>query len=229
MVLFRQLFDCESSTYTYLIADEKSREAAIIDPVFEQLERDAQLIDELGLDLKFALDTHVHADHVTSLGYLRERFGCLTGMSANGGADNADLKLTEKDRLKIGKLTLAVLETPGHTRTCLTYVLGDRIFTGDCLFVRGCGRTDFQSGDPGTLWDSVTRKIFTLPDSTLIYPGHDYRGHTVTTVGEEKTRNPRLTKTREDFIALMRALNLPEPKRMMEAVPRNLACGKNVA
>lgn len=226
MLIFRQLFDCESCTYTYLIGDSSTGQAAIIDPVAEQLERDSQIISDLGLKLAYALDTHVHADHVTSLGPLRERFACRTGMSAKGGAACADMQLKEGDRLALGAHVLQVIETPGHTDGCLTYSLGDRIFTGDCLFVRGCGRTDFQCGNAGRLFDSVTRKLFRMPDTTLVYPGHDYRGHTVSTIGEEKRLNPRLTKSRDEFIAFMNDLKLPDPKKMMEAVPRNLKCGE---
>jgi glyoxylase-like metal-dependent hydrolase (beta-lactamase superfamily II)/rhodanese-related sulfurtransferase len=228
-MLFRQLFDPESSTYTYLLADEATREAVILDPVLEQLPRDAELIRELGLRLVHALDTHVHADHVTALGALREAFGCETALSAKAGVGCADRAVREGDRVAFGAHTLVVRETPGHTNGCVTYVLDDArmAFTGDALLIRGSGRTDFQQGDARALYRSVREKIFTLPDDTLLYPAHDYKGRTVTTVGEEKRFNPRLGegKSEDEFVDLMAHLALAYPKKIDVALPANLACG----
>lgn len=232
-MLFRQLFDHESFTYTYLLADEESREAVLIDPVLEQLDRDASLIAELHLRLVHALDTHVHADHVTALGALRDRLGARTVVSARSGSGCPDVFVKEGDVVRFGALGLTVRETPGHTAGCITYVtLDERMaFTGDALLVRGCGRTDFQEGDARSLYRSVTEKIFTLPDACLLYPGHDYKGRTVTSVAEEKEHNPRLGggRTLEDFVRIMSELKLSRPKRMDEAVPANLACGQRPA
>ncbi len=228
-MLFRQLFDSESSTYTYLLADDATREAAIIDPVLEQADRDTTLVRELGLKLLYALDTHVHADHVTACGTLRDRLGCKTVLSERGGTGAPDLLVKEGDVLKFGRHGLEVLETPGHTNGCVTYVLTDRAmaFTGDALLIRGSGRTDFQQGDARTLFRSVRGKIFALPDETLLYPAHDYRGRTVTSVGEEKRHNPRvgLAKTEDEFVDIMANLGLAYPKQIDRAVPANLFCG----
>jgi sulfur dioxygenase len=228
-MLFRQLFDPESSTYTYLLADEATREAVLIDPVLEQTERDVALLRELDLKLVYALDTHVHADHVTSLGALRERVGCQTVLSARAGVGCADLAVKDGDRLRFGGHELEVRETPGHTDGCLTYVLGDEsmAFTGDALLIRGSGRTDFQQGDARTLYRSVHEKIFSLPDTALLYPGHDYKGRTVTSVGEEKRLNPRLGggKSEAEFADIMANLQLAYPRKIDVALPVNLACG----
>lgn len=228
-MLFRQMFEPETSTYTYLLADEDTREAVLIDPVRETLERDAEVLTELGLKLTHVLETHVHADHVTSAGLLRERFGARTVVSQDGGAPCADLLAKDGDVIRFGKHQLEVRQTPGHTNGCITYVEhGQRMaFTGDTLLIRGCGRTDFQQGDPHKLYRSVQDKIFCLPDDTCIYPGHDYKGRTVSTVGEEKRLNPRLGagKTEAEFVALMANLNLAYPKKIDEAVPANLKCG----
>lgn len=224
-MIFRQLFDADTSTYTYLLADEDTHEAVLIDAVDTQLERDLKLIDELGLWLTQALETHVHADHITASGQLRERTGCDIGVSAHGHVDCADLQLQEGNVIRFGNHELKVIETPGHTDSCLTYYCEGMLFTGDSLMVRLCGRTDFQQGDAGLLYDSVTGKLFTLPDDTLVYPGHDYRGHTRSTIGEEKQFNSRLTQPRDEFIRTMAGLNLPMPKRIEEAVPANLTCG----
>lgn len=229
-MIFRQLYDLESSTYTYLLADDCTKEAVLIDPVKEQIERDLKLIQELGLKLVTVLDTHVHADHITAAGQLRNRTGCKTGLSARYDVTCADLMLNQGDVVRIGEqVHIRVLETPGHTNGCLTYQCEDMVFTGDALLVRGCGRTDFQNGSARTLYESVTGKLFTLPDSTRVYPAHDYRGHMLSTIGEEKRLNPRLTKTREDFEAFMANLKLTFPKKIMEAVPANQACGLAVA
>jgi len=224
-MIFRQLFDQNTWTYTYLLADEASKEAVLIDPVIEKLERDLQLLDELGLSLKYVFDTHVHADHVTANGALRERTGCQTGVSEKGGAGCVSLQLKEGDQFNFGAYTIEVLETPGHTDGCLSFVCDNRVFTGDTLLIRGCGRTDFQQGDAGTLFDNITNKLYTLPDATWVYPGHDYHGMTRSNIGEEKAHNPRVSLGRDRFVAFMNDLNLAYPKRIHEAVPANLACG----
>jgi len=229
-VIFRQLFDPQSSTYTYLLADPATREGLLIDPVFEQARRDAALIDELGLKLAWTLDTHVHADHVTGAWLLREKLGSRIAISKASAADGADRYLESSNRLEFGKRHVEALSTPGHTNGCMTYVLDDRsaAFTGDALLIRGCGRTDFQQGDARTLFRSVREQIFSLPEHCLLYPGHDYRGLTVTSVGEEKLFNPRLGEAvgEGDFVGYMTHLGLPHPKQMEAAVPANLKCGK---
>jgi sulfur dioxygenase len=230
MLVFRQLFDPSSSTYTYLLADRNSNEAVVIDPVFEQVRRDAALIAELGLRLVYALETHIHADHVTGAWLLKQRTGCRIALSADSGAQGADRYLVADDVIAFGARNLQVRKTPGHTKGCLTYVLDDRsmAFTGDCLLVRGSGRTDFQEGDPAAMYRSVHQEIFTLPDDCLLYPAHDYRGLTVTSVGEERRFNPRLGgETGEsDFTGYMRNLRLAHPKKIDVAVPANLKCGR---
>jgi glyoxylase-like metal-dependent hydrolase (beta-lactamase superfamily II) len=227
-MIFRQLFDKESCTFTYLLGDGASRKAALIDPVVEHVDRDLRLVEELGLELQYIFDTHVHADHVTGAGALRTRTGAKTHFSARGGPACADVLLHDGDVVQLGALALRALATPGHTDSCMSYAVGDRVFTGDTLLVRGCGRTDFQQGDSALLWSSVHEKLFALPDATYVYPAHDYRGHTCSTVGEEKKWNPRLggSSTVESFVALMAALDLPAPAKIAEAVPANLACGK---
>jgi glyoxylase-like metal-dependent hydrolase (beta-lactamase superfamily II)/rhodanese-related sulfurtransferase len=230
MLVFRQLFDPLSSTYTYLLADRKNGEAVVVDPVFEQVRRDAALIAELGLRLVYAIETHVHADHVTGAWLLKQRTGCRIALSADSGAQGADRYLVADDVIVFGARNLQVRKTPGHTQGCLTYVLDDRsmAFTGDCLLVRGSGRTDFQEGDPAAMYRSVHQEIFTLPDDCLLYPAHDYRGLTVTSVGEERRFNPRLGgETGEtDFTGYMRNLRLAHPKKIDVAVPANLKCGR---
>ena len=230
MLIFRQLFDPPSSTYTYLLADERSGAAVIIDPVFEQVRRDAALIEELGLRLAYALETHIHADHVTGAWMLKRQTGCRIALSAAGGAEGADRYLVQDDVVAFGDRNLQVRQTPGHTSGCLTYVLDDRsmAFTGDCLFVRGTGRTDFQEGDPHAMYRSIHQQIFTLPDSCLLYPAHDYRGLTVTSVREERRFNPRLGGEigEGDFIGYMKNLRLAHPKKLEVAVPANLKCGQ---
>jgi sulfur dioxygenase len=226
-MLFRQLFDQETWTYTYLVADPDTQEAALIDPVIEQVERDFKLLNELGLTLKYCLETHVHADHVTGTGKLRELTQCQGIVPVNAHVACANHLIQHGEVLQVGAIEIRAIATPGHTDSHMAYfVNGDRVLTGDALFIRGCGRTDFQSGDSGTLYDSITQNLFTLPDDTLVYPGHDYRGHTVSTIDEEKQWNPRLVgRTREQFIELMNNLNLPNPKKIMEAVPANERCG----
>jgi sulfur dioxygenase len=230
MLIFRQVFDGPSSTYSYLLGDWDSREAVLIDPVFEQVRRDAALVEELGLTLVATLETHVHADHVTGAWLLRQRLGSRIGISAASGAEGADVYLRPGDRVDFGSRHLAVRATPGHTAGCVTYVLDDRsmAFTGDALLIRGCGRTDFQSGDADTLYRSVHQQIFTLPDACALYPAHDYRGLTATSVGEERRFNPRLggALSAGDFAGYMRNLRLAHPKKMDAAVPANLRCGR---
>jgi len=224
-MIFRQLFDHETWTFTYLLADAQSKEAILIDPVMEQAERDLKLLDELGLKLKYTLDTHVHADHVTAAGVLRDKTSCMTAVSEKNEVGCIDLHLKDGDELQFGAHTINVLETPDHTHGCLSFVCGERVFTGYTLFIRGCGRTDFQKGSAERLYDSISGKLYSLPDSTLVYPGHDYRGMCVSSIGEEKMHNPRVKLGREGFVGLMKNLNLPNPKKIHEAVPANLACG----
>jgi glyoxylase-like metal-dependent hydrolase (beta-lactamase superfamily II) len=227
-MLFRQLFDSETSTYTYLIADERTKEAVLVDAVLEQVERDRQLLRELGLTLRYCLETHIHADHITATGRLRELTGCQGIVPQNASAKCADRFLGDEEILRVGEVEIKAIATPGHTDSHNAYLVnGHRILTGDALLIRGCGRTDFQSGDAAVLYHSITQKLFALPEETLVYPGHDYRGHTVSTIGEEKQYNPRFVgKTKASFIELMAGLNLPNPKKIMEAVPANELCGK---
>ncbi|MBJ6764097.1 MBL fold metallo-hydrolase [Myxococcaceae bacterium JPH2] len=225
-MIFRQLFDAESSTYTYLIGDPVSRQAVLIDPVLEQVDRDLRRVSELGLKLTHVLDTHVHADHVTASGVLRERTGCEV-VGGEGGAPCANRHVKHGDTVQVGALSFQVLATPGHTDDSVSYLLGDRVFTGDALLVRSNGRTDFQNGNAGQLHDSITRVLFALPDDTLVFPAHDYQGHTATSIAEEKQHNPRLAgKSREDFIQVMENLRLPNPKKIHLAVPANRECGR---
>jgi glyoxylase-like metal-dependent hydrolase (beta-lactamase superfamily II) len=228
-MIFRQLFDIETSTYSYLLADPATREAVLIDPVLEKLERDLALVRELELQLLYTLETHVHADHVTAASRLREALGSKIALGAAAGARNADRALCDGERLRFGSRELEVRATPGHTNGCVTYVehAARVAFTGDALLVRGCGRTDFQEGDARTLFRSVRERILSLPDETLLYPAHDYTGRTVTTVAEEKRWNRRLglDVSEASFIRLMAELKLAHPKRMDVAVPANLQCG----
>lgn len=226
-MLFRQLFDQETWTYTYLIADAETKEAALVDPVIEQVERDLKLIKELELTLKYCLETHVHADHITGTGKLRELTDCEGIVPENAQVACASRLIEDGERLKVGDIEIQAISTLGHTDSHMAYrVNGDRVLTGDALLIRGCGRTDFQSGDAGTLYDSITQRLFTLPDDTWVYPGHDYRGQTISTIGEEKRWNPRLLgRSREEFIKFMNSLNLPDPKKIMEAVQANERCG----
>ncbi|HIK56931.1 MAG TPA: MBL fold metallo-hydrolase [Synechococcales cyanobacterium M55_K2018_004] len=227
-MLFRQLFDPETSTYTYLVADPETREAVLVDSVLEQVERDRQLLNELGLTLKYCLETHIHADHITGTAQLREATGCAGVVPENAQAACADRFIRDGEVLQVGSVTIQAIATPGHTDSHMAYLVnGTHLLTGDALFIRGCGRTDFQSGNAGQLYDSVTQRLFTLPDSTLVYPGHDYRGHTVSTIGEEKRWNPRFVgRDRDNFIQFMGSLNLPNPQKIMEAVPANERCGR---
>lgn len=223
----RQLFDNDSSTYTYLVWDEATREAAIIDSVREQLERDIRLIRELELNLKFALETHVHADHITASGLLRERLGCKVGVHTRVGSDCPDIKLDDDDLIPLGSQQLEVLYTPGHTDTDVCYLGDGVVFTGDILLIHGSGRTDFQSGDAALSYDSITGRLFTLPEETVVYPAHDYNGFTSSTIGEEKRFNPRLGggRSREAYIEIMQRMELDKPRLIDLAVPGNQACG----
>lgn len=227
-MIFRQLFDQTSSTYTYLLAD--SGEAILIDPVFEQARRDAALLHELGLRLAWTLETHVHADHITGAWLLREKLGSRIAVPAAGRAEGADRRLADGDELAFGSRAVAAMATPGHTAGCTSYVLDDRsmVFTGDALLVRGCGRTDFQEGNARQLFRSVRERLFGLPDECTVYPGHDYRGIAATSIGEEKRHNPRLAESigEEDFVGYMTHLGLAHPKQMDVAVPANLVCGR---
>lgn len=229
-MIFRQLFDPTSSTYTYLLGCGETGEAVLIDTVFEMHERDDALIRELGLRLRYVLDTHVHADHVTGAWLMKEAWRAEIVLSRRFGADHVDVPVDQGDVLAFGNLALEVRATPGHTGGCITYVTTDRAmaFTGDCLMIRGTGRTDFQSGSADLLWDSIRKQIFSLPDDCLIYPGHDYAGRTVSSVLEERRHNPRIggDARREDFVGYMNNMGLPHPKLIDIAVPANQTCGK---
>jgi len=225
-MIFRQLFDQTSGTYTYLLASRPGGEALIIDPVLEKVDRYLQLVRELDLKLVKAVDTHLHADHITGLGALRDRTRCITVMGEQTKADVVSMRVAEGDRVEIEGLRLNVLYTPGHTDDSYSYLLDDRVFTGDTLLIRGTGRTDFQNGDPRAQYDSIFGKLLKLPEATLVYPAHDYKGDTVSTIGEEKTFNPRLrVKSIDEYVALMNNLNLPNPKMMDVAVPANMRVG----
>jgi sulfur dioxygenase len=227
-MLFRQLFDQETGTYTYLIADPTAKEAVLVDPVLEQVERDLKLLRELDLTLKFCLETHIHADHITGTGKLRELTGCEGIVPENAHATCANRFVKHEEVLNVGEIKIRAISTSGHTDSHMSFLVnGTHLLTGDALLIRGCGRTDFQSGDAGTLYDHVTQRLFTLPEATLVYPGHDYRGNLVSTIGEEKQWNPRfIGRDRSQFIEFMGSLNLPNPKKIAEAVPANERCGK---
>ena len=225
-MVFRQLFDSVSSTYTYLIASRRGGEALIIDSVLEKVDRYIQLLDELDLKLVKAIDTHVHADHVTGMGALRDRTRCITAMGEQSGVDVVSQRIAEGDRIGIEGISLEAIYTPGHTDDSYCFLMGDRVFTGDTLFIRGTGRTDFQHGDAHAQYDSIFNKLLKLPDETLVYPGHDYKGDTVSTIGEERAFNPRLqVANAEQYAEIMDNLNLPNPKMMDVAVPKNLKVG----
>ncbi|MGR3278309.1 MBL fold metallo-hydrolase [Acaryochloris marina NIES-2412] len=230
-MLFRQLYDQESSTYTYLLADSKSHRALLVDTVLEQVERDFKLLQELNLTLSFCVETHIHADHITGTNQLQSKTGCLSVVPAQAHSACADRHLKDGEVLTLGNISLKAIATPGHTDGHHAYLVNrDRVLTGDALFIRGCGRTDFQSGDAGTLYDSVTQKLFTLPGATFVYPGHDYHGLTVSTIEEERQWNPRFKGSdRNAFIEFMNALDLPNPRKIMEAVPANEHCGRVVS
>lgn len=221
------MFDAESWTYTYLLADEESREAALIDIVQGQAERDAKVLQELNLQLKYLLETHVHADHITGVSALKKIFPqARSVVSRHGGVSCADIQADDGEVFYLGAIAIQALATPGHTDSCLCFVCENRVFTGDTLLIRGCGRTDFQQGDAGKLYDSITGKLFLLPDSTEVWPAHNYIGLTQSSIGEEKRLNPRLAdKSREEFITLMNQIQLAPPAKIMESVPANLKCG----
>ncbi|XP_018567867.1 persulfide dioxygenase ETHE1, mitochondrial [Anoplophora glabripennis] len=225
-LVFRQLFDSVSSTYTYLLADPGTRECILIDPVLEHAKRDFQLTKDLNLNLVYAVNTHMHADHITGTGSLKLLSGCKSIISSRSGAQ-ADIFVDEGDYITFGGHQLKVLSTPGHTSGCCSFYIAEQgmAFTGDALLIRGCGRTDFQEGSPELLYHSIHTKIFTLPDETLLYPAHDYKGQTVTSVDEEKRLNPRLTKTLEEFVHIMNNLNLSYPAQIDQALPANKVCG----
>lgn len=226
-MIFRQLFEPETSTYSYLLGCERTRRAIIIDPVVSEIDAYIELLQDLNLKLIYTMETHVHADHVTGAGLLREKLASKSVVHRDAGAMCADLLVTDGVMLQVGDLELEVRHTPGHTKGCVSYVMADRVFTGDALLIGGCGRTDFQQGDAGQLYDSITGKLFTLPPDTLVYPGHDYNGNTVSTIKQEMAKNPRLGggKSREEFIAIMRELKLAYPKFIDQALPANQSCG----
>jgi glyoxylase-like metal-dependent hydrolase (beta-lactamase superfamily II)/rhodanese-related sulfurtransferase len=228
-MIFRQLYDAVSSTYTYLLADEHSRQALLIDPVFEQIHRDLALLRELNLALKVVVDTHAHADHVTAAWMLKQKTGCRIALADAVGAQQVDLPLKHGDVIGVAGVSLEVRATPGHTNGCLSFVLADHsmVFTGDALLIRGCGRSDFQEGDAARLFDSITRQIFVLPDNCAIYPAHDYSGRTRSSVAEEKAFNPRVggDANERDFVQYMNAMQLPHPKKIDEALPANMRSG----
>src|SRR5712675_1823532 len=225
-MIFRQLFDGVSGTYTYLLASRRGGEAMILDPVIDKVDRYLQLIAELDLHLVKAVDTHLHADHVTGLGVLRDRTHCITVMGEMSKVDVVSMRVAEGDRLTIEGIALDVLYTPGHTDDSYSFLMGDRVFTGDTLLIRGTGRTDFQNGDARMQYDSIFGKLLRLPDDTMVYPAHDYKGDTVSTIGEENRHNPRLqVKSIDVYVALMNSLNLPNPKMMDVVIPSNMKIG----
>ena len=225
-MIFRQLFDSVSGTYSYLLASRRGGEALIIDPVLEKVDRYLQLVRELELKLVKAVDTHLHADHITGLGALRDRTRCITVMGEQSKADVVSMRLSDGDRLTIEGLALEAIYTPGHTDDSYSFIMPDRVFTGDTLLIRGTGRTDFQNGDARQQYESIFGRLMKLPETTLVYPAHDYKGETVSTIGEEKAFNPRLqVKSVDEYVALMNSLNLPNPKMMDVAVPANIHQG----
>ncbi len=225
-MFFRQLFDTTSSTYTYVLGDMATGAAVIIDPVIELLERDLALLKEQKLSLAWVLDTHVHADHVTGAKSLKAETGAKTAVGLACGAIGYDRSLVDDDEIRFGQIFLRAIATPGHTPGSMSFHCADRVFTGDTLLIGGCGRSDFQNGDSEALYYSITERLFTLDDDTLVYPAHDYKGRRVSSIGEEKALNPRLAgKTREDFVTLMCNLGLPPPKLLSVAVPANLQGG----
>jgi glyoxylase-like metal-dependent hydrolase (beta-lactamase superfamily II)/rhodanese-related sulfurtransferase len=225
-MIFRQLFDATSGTYTYLIASRRGGEALIIDPVLEKVDRYLQLVRELDVNLVKAIDTHLHADHITGLGALRDRTQCVTVMGEQTKADVVSIRVAEGDTVDVEGIALEALYTPGHTDDSYSYLMQDRVFTGDTLLIRGTGRTDFQNGDPRAQYDSIFNKLLKLPSETLLYPAHDYKGDTVSTIGEERACNPRLqVKSVDEYVDLMNNLKLANPKMMDVAVPANIHVG----
>lgn len=226
-MLFRQMFEKESSTYTYFLADLEAGEAILIDPVNVELKTYLELLQKLKLKLKYTFETHVHADHITASGQLRDETGCETVIHESAAANCISIKLKDGDELQFGKYKIKLIHTPGHTPCSSSYWVEDRVFTGDCLLINGCGRTDFQNGSAEEQWHSITSKLFALPPDTLVYPGHDYKKQRVSSVAQERDLNPRLAgKSMSEFINIMNNLNLAEPKMIHEAVPANQRCGK---
>jgi glyoxylase-like metal-dependent hydrolase (beta-lactamase superfamily II)/rhodanese-related sulfurtransferase len=226
-MIFRQIFDSNSCTYTYLLASRRGGEAVIVDPVLEKVDRYVQLLAELDLKLVKAIDTHLHADHITGLGELRDRTRCVTMMGEESAVDVVSMRVSDGEKIDIEGLTLTAMHTPGHTPCSYCFRLDDRVFTGDTLLIRGTGRTDFQNGDPAKQYESLFGVLLKLPDDTLVYPAHDYKGETVSTIGEERAYNPRLqVQSGEEYVALMRGLKLANPKMMDVAVPANSHIGK---
>ena len=226
-MIFRQLFDSDSSTYTYLLASRQGGEAVIIDPVLDSTNMYIELVHQLDLKLVYAIDTHTHADHITALGTLRDRTQCVTLMGEQTRADCVSRGVVDGEQIDVDGLSLQAIFTPGHTNESYSLVMPDRVFTGDVLLYRGTGRTDFQGGDPHKSWNSIINRLFRLSDETQVYAAHDYKGWTVSTIGEEKHFNPRLAgKTEQQYVDIMNNLKLPNPKLMDIAVTANLACGK---
>lgn len=227
-LIFQQLFESESSTFTYILADRDTREAVMIDPVLEKVDRDLQLIKELDLKLLYILETHVHADHITGAGKIADATGAQIALSAEANIEGSFKALKDGDVIRFGQHEIKVLTTPGHTNSCLCFLMSDRVFTGDTLMIRANGRTDFQEGSAKNLYENVRSKLFVLPDETLVYPAHDYKGFTSSTIGDEKKHNVRLNQQRklEDFVQIMADLKLPPPKKLDVAVPANLKLGR---
>ena len=230
-MIFRQIFDRESSTYTYLIAGREGGEAMLIDPVLENTAQYVRLIEELDLKLVLAVDTHIHADHITALGSLRQQTDCVTAMGAMSKAECVTTHFADGEKLRIDDMRVEALYTPGHTDDSYSFLLADRVFTGDTLLIRGTGRTDFQNGDPAAQYESLFGRLLKLPERTLVFPAHDYNGMTVSTIGEEKRHNPRLqVADKQAYVELMNSLKLDDPRLMDVAVPANRSCGlKSVA
>lgn len=226
-MIFQQLFETDTSTFTYLLGCERTRQALLIDPVISEMDQYLALLKQHELRLVYTLETHVHADHITAAAKLREMLDSKSVVHADGGAQCADVLVEDSDVLNVGDIKIQVRHTPGHTNGCVSYVVGDRVFTGDSLLIGGCGRTDFQQGDSGKLYDSVHGKLFCLPPETLVYPGHDYHGNTVSTIQQEMDNNPRLGggKSREAFIDMMSQLKMDYPRHIDTALPANQACG----
>lgn len=226
-MFFHQLFESETSTYSYLLGCERTGRAVLIDPVASEIDDYIELLQAANLKLIYTFETHVHADHITGSGLLREKLGSKSVVHRDAGAMCADLLVTDGVLLQVGDLEFQIHHTPGHTSGCVSYVMADRVFTGDALLIGGSGRTDFQQGDAGQLYDSITGKLFSLPPDTLVYPGHDYQGNTVSTIKQEMAKNARLGsgKSRDEFIAIMQELKLAYPKFIDKALPANQSCG----
>lgn len=230
-MIFEQLFEPDTNTFTYIVGCPRTKEAAIIDPVIQTLDRDLEVLRKHGLTLKWVLDTHVHADHVTAADALRQATGAQSVLSSAVDVACVSRSVADGEVIEVGDVRIEARHTPGHTNGCMSLYADDRVFTGDALLINGCGRTDFQEGDAGVLYDSIHNKLFSLPDDTLVFPGHDYNGNTQSTIGQEKAHNKRLGggRPREDFIELMNNLNLPYPRYIDEALPANKACGSSHA